>query len=276
MTILNRGRRAADEPAPAEASEPVTDSVPGDLAATAAELRQSAREADEEAIRLRAEAESVVAAANADAERIRREGHAKALPLIAEAAARERKAAELGGSSKHHEHAARQEALTGQHEAQAADLSAEHEHLTEIVAGLDRRLAELGTDRERLEGELAAAQDAAEVDRIAAIRGQLEATGEAVAALAGQREKARVRALQVGNGTETGPGLLTDALSAAARHRTALTEALDELYPDRPGAEHRRDLARLKDALVGNLARMAEEAKAEPTSRRRAGFADIH
>jgi hypothetical protein len=96
-----------------------------------------------------------------------------------------------------------------------------------------------------------------------------------VAALTGQRETAQARALQIGDGTETGPGLLLDALTAAETHRRALTVALDELYADRPGAELRRDLARLKGALEGNLTRIAEDAKAEPP-RRRFGFADAH
>ena len=55
----------------------------------------------------------------------------------------------------------------------------------------DRRLAELGADQERLEGELAAAREAADVSNIATIRSQLEATGEAIAALAAQGQRRR-------------------------------------------------------------------------------------
>ena len=109
---------------------------------------------------------------------------------------------------------------------------------------------------------------------VAGLASLVEATDEAVADLAGQRETARARALQVG--PETGPGELRDALTAAETHRRALREALDQLYPDRPGAEFRRDLAKLKGTLEANVARMAEDAKPEQSGRRRHGFAGNH
>lgn len=97
--------------------------VPDDLTAAALALRQAAIDADEQAVRRRAEAESVVSASRAEADRMIREGQAKALPLIADAAALERKATDLGGRSKHLEHAARQEAFAEVHEAKAAKLT---------------------------------------------------------------------------------------------------------------------------------------------------------
>jgi len=275
-----RNKRPAAEVADVDetkTNEPLADPVPDDLAAAAAELRQAAIDADEQAVRCRAEAESVVAASEADADRIRREGHAKALPLIAEAAAAERQAVALGGRSKHLEHAARQEALAMEHEAQAADLTAELGHLTDvIIAGLDSKLSQLGKDRERLEAAVAAARIAGDASLIAEGRRLLDGTVEAMEGLGEQLAPAQTRAREIGDGTETGPGELLDAITVAQTHRAALTKALDELYPDRPGAEHRRDLANLKDTLAGNMARIAEEAKAEPTGRRRYGFAGTH
>ena len=257
--------------------EPVQETaevVPDDLAAAALEDRQAGKDADEQAIRCRAEAESVVSASQAEADRIIREGQAKALPLIADATALERKATELSGRSKHLEHAARQEALAIEQEALAARLSTEREHLTEVITGLDSRLAELGADRERFEAEDAAACSAGNVRASADLEPLIKATSKAMAALAGQRETAQARARQIGDGTETWTGELLDALTAAQAHRAALTKALDELYPDRPGAELRRDLVNLKNVLDANMTRITEEAAAVP--RRRAGFADAH
>jgi chromosome segregation ATPase len=252
-----------DAPAPETVSEHET--VPADLAAAAIEDREAAESAAELATQRRAEAEAVVSAARADAdERIRR-GHADALPLIADANALERKAAALGDRSQRHKEAASREALTERHEAKAADLTAELERVTETLAGLDNRLAELGTDRERLEAERAAARTAGAARTIARLVPQLEGIDEAMADLAGQRERAQARVVQIGG---TSSGELLDALTAAETHRRAFTLALDELYPDRPGAEHRRTLAALKGALEGNLARIAEEAKAAPPRRR--------
>ena len=94
--------------------------------------------------------------------------------------------------------------------------------------------------------------------------------------LGGQRETAQARIRQVGDGTKAAPGELLDALTAAETHRRALTVALDELYPDRPGAEFRRDLATLKGTLEANMARMAEQAEPETGRRRRHGYAGNH
>lgn len=241
--------------------EPLTDSeaVPDDLTAAAEALHQAARDAAEEEIRYRGEAGSIVAASEADADRVKREGHARALSLIAKADAAGRQSATASGRSKHLEHAARQEALAEQQEALAETLTAELGRVTETIAGLDSRLAKLRTDRERLDAENAAACSAGNVSVIADLEPLIKATDKAVAALTGQRETAQAQARQLGDGTETGPGALLDALTAAKTHRTALTKALDELYPDRPGAEHRHALDNLKGVLAGNLERIAQE-----------------
>ena len=278
--ISSRNKNAAAEVAVSEedqARHDVADSetVPDDLAAAARALRQASTDAAEAEIRYRGEAASMVAASEAEAERVKREGHAKALPLIAKADAAGRESATASGRSKHMEHAARQEALAIEQEALAARLSTEREHLTEVITGLDSRLAELGADRERFEAEDAAACSAGNVRASAELEPLIKATSKAMAALTGQRETAQARARQIGDGTETWTGELLDALTAAQAHRTALTKALDELYPDRPGAELRRDLVNLKNVLDANMTRITEEAAAATPSRR-AGFADAH
>lgn len=206
MTIRKRGKQAAgemiaeteatgDQPGTeAGISEPLTDPVPGDLAAAAAELRQAAIDADEQAVRCRAEAETVRSVSQAEADRIIREGHAKALPLIADATALERKAIADGGRSKHLEHAARRETLAEEAEHQADELTAELGHLTEVITGLDGRLAELGADQERLEAEDAAACSAGNVPASADLEPLIKATGKAITALTAQRETAQALA----------------------------------------------------------------------------------
>ena len=268
--ISTRNEHAAAEMAAQDEDQnsgPRTDfeAVPGDLAEAALKERQDAADAEEQAARCRSEAASVVAAAQAEAERVKAEGQAKALPLIADATALERKATTLSGRSKHLEHAARQKALTLEQEALVADLSAERERLAETIAGLDDKLAGLSADRERLEAEFAEARTAGDVSRLAALRTDLDATATAMEGLSTeQRAPAQARLREIGDGTETGPGLLTRALSAASGHRAALTKALDELYPDRAGAHVRRAWAEVQNALEGNLARIAEEANAKP------------
>jgi len=257
------GEAAQDED-PARHAVSDFEAVPDDLAAAALAKRQAAADADEEALRCRAKAASVVAAAQADAERRKREGNDEALGWIVKATALERKSAKEGGESKHLQHAGRQKALAEQEEAKAADLTAERERLTEAVAGLDSKLSERGADRERLEAAVAAARAAGDVSLIAEGRRQLDATVEAIEGLSGERAKAAARLRQIGDGTETGPGLLTEALGAASRHRAALTKALDELYPGRQGADVRRALDEFRKALEGNMERLADEAKAKP------------
>jgi len=279
--IRNRDKHTAAEDAAQDedqARHDVTDfeAVPENLTAAALEERQAAADAGEQATRLRAEAAAKVAAADAQAERVKAEGRTGALPLIADATALERKATALSGRSKHLEHAARQEALAEEHEAQAAELTAELERLTETVAGLDGKLSDRGTDRERLEAAVAAARIAGDVPLIAEGRRHLDATVEAIEGLSGERAKATARLRQIGDGTETGPGLLAEALAAASRHRAALTKALDELYPDRAGAQVRRAWADVQSALEANLERIAEEAKTEPAGHRRYGFVGNH
>jgi len=194
-----RNKRPAAEVTAAETgsiAEPVQEPaevVPDDLAATASELRQAAKDADEQAVRCRAEAEAVVSAARADADRILSEGHAKALPLITEATAAERKSTDLGGRSKHLEHAARQEALAEEHEAKAAELSAQLKRAAETIAGLDGKLNQLGEDRERLEAAVTAARDAGDASLIAEGRRLLDGTVEAMEALGEQCETAQAR-----------------------------------------------------------------------------------
>ena len=252
--------------------------MPDDLAAAAVALRQAGietRRAGGSGAALRPNPSCPPREAEAD--RVISEGHAKALPLVADATALDTQAAELSGRSKHLEHAARQEALAIEQEALAAALSAEREHLTGVViADLDSRLGHLGADRDRLEAERGEARTAGDVSRIAALRNQLEATSEAMTALADQRESAQARVRQVGDGTQTWTGELLDALTAAQAHRAALTKALDELYPGRPGAELRRNLVNLKNVLGANLERMAGDAKPEQAGRRRHGFAGNH
>ena len=146
-------------------------------------------------------------------------------------------------------------------EQQASDFRAELERLTQVIVGRDSEIGRLGEDRQRLEAELAEARSSANVSRIATLRTDLDATTEAMEGLGEQQVPVRARVALIGDGTVTGPGLLLDTLTAAEEHRTAVTVALDELYPDRPGAGHRRALAEYFGAL-GNKARVAEERKA--------------
>ena len=254
-----------------EAAETITEAeaVPDDLAAAAVELRQAATDADEQAARCRGEAASVVAAARADADRIISEGQARALPLIADATALERKAATLSGRSKHLEHAARQEALAVEHEARAADLSAEREHLTGvIIAGLDGKLSQLGEDRERLEAAVAAARVAGDVSLIAEGRRQLDATAEAIEALSEQHASALTRVRQIGD--EAAPGELADALTDRRRAPGRPPEGVERALPlkargDRrcpPGRVARRASGQPGQDRRGSCSRTARAASA--------------
>ncbi len=281
-------RKRTEHPAAAVAAQDenqadeMTAEPPGDLASPA-ELAALAEQIEAGASQDMAEAEQQAREIGHEADLAEQEGR-RLLDFAAEQrakaqklhrAATERTGAERERAGRHARVAARQ-AEVEKAERQASNFSAERERLTETIAGLDDRLAALGADRERLEAAVAAARVAGDASLIAEGRRLLDGTVEAIEALGEQHADAMALARPIGDGTESGPGLLLDALTAAEAHRRAVTVALDELYPDRPGAERRRDLANLKDTLAGNMARIAEEAKAEPTGRRRYGFAGNH
>lgn len=272
MTTRIHGKKAAAEVATQDEdqirhAESDFETVPEDLAAGAAELRQAGREADEEEARLHGEAADVVATARAEADRIISEGQARALPLVADAQALGRKAAELSNRSRRMEHAARQEELAVEHEGRAEDLTSGLGRLNETIAGLDGKLAALEADRAAAEADRATARSAGDVRTVASLASLVEAADEAMADLVGQRDRAQARAREIGQGIETEPGELLDALTAAGTHRAALTQALDELFPDRLGAELRRTLADFRSSLAANQARIAAEAELGPQQR---------
>lgn len=280
---MTRTRR---KPAPAEVAAPDDDqtreeltdtgTVPGNLAEASADEQRQAEELLAVVAEERAGYQARMAAI--------RERHAAELAEAEHEVSeqgnatdrRERKAYDLKQHSAGLAHASDLQADVEAAEDLAARLAGEREQVTGVIAGLDSKLSERAQDRERYEAAVAAARVAGDVSLIDKGRRLLNATVEAMEGLGEQLAPVQARAREIGDGTETWTGELLDALTAAQTHRTALTKALDVLYPDRPGAEHRRALANLKNTLEGNLARIADEAKAEPSGRRRHGFAGIH
>jgi hypothetical protein len=237
-----------------QTSEPLTDSeaVPDDLAAAAADEQRQAEELFAAVAEERAGYQARTAAI--------RERHAAELAeaereVGQQAKAtdrRERKAYDLRQHGAAVAHAADLRAAVELAEHRAATLADECEQVTEVIAGLDGKLSERARDRERYEAAVAAARLAGDVSLIDEGRRLLNATVEAVEGLGEQLAPVQARAREIGDGTETGPGELADALSAARTHQKALTEALDELYPHRHGAELRRNLAELRLTLQAN------------------------
>jgi chromosome segregation ATPase len=236
--------------------------VPAELGAEAEQHRTGAERAREQASQGRASAQALIATAEQEAAQITAAARAEALTIVAEATAADRRAAALEERGRYLSHAGQLQDLAAEAGQRAADLASEREHLEAKIAGLDGRLAELQADAERTAANLVAASDADDLDVMTTLRNRGASIADRVTALEGLRRAAQDRTAQIGDGAETGPGLLADALSTAETHRTAVTVALDELYPDRAGAHTRRALDDLKNTLEANRARIVVEAAA--------------
>ena len=250
------GRASETEPeAPAEPD----DAVPADLAAAARRYEQQGRRARLDADAADAETQAAMMAA---------EREAAAIIAAAKATAREigaaaRKAAELADALEVRaalmKQAAAEHGQAAGYDQQVKELTAEREQLAGQMASLDATIAEL--QAANVDRQLAAATTRADVPEIARLRGIADAQQEALAALTGQRAEAEHRWAAIGDGGEY-PGELADAVRGAELARAAERRALNELFPSRPEAVWDADLAELRGAIAGNLARINEAAAA--------------
>jgi hypothetical protein len=154
-------------------------------------------------------------------------------------------------------------------EAHVRALEAERDELAEKLADIAARLAPLQAERRELEGQLASATEAADLDAMTALRNRIDSIRAAEAALTGQAAQARTRLDAIGDGQPTHAGAEKE-LAAARRagHRGTAREALNWALPDRPEAvaakerDHRRELDRLRSERYAEERHAAEIAKA--------------
>jgi DNA repair exonuclease SbcCD ATPase subunit len=234
-----------DDDADEDDEGPLTDEALTDPAA-ATQLRERATEARQRAERTRADAEVTLSAARELARRLVTDAETKARALTSEAKTAEVEAGEAEQRARTIDHAQVLRQQIAAAEQHTADLATEHGALTERIAALTGRLAELGQQREDHTVALATAREAGAVEQVTQLWTTMRAVDEVTATLTGQLNTARDRANAIG---EPGwAGEYDQAAEVAAELRRQLSDLLDVLDPERPG--------RLAVALTEEYARV--------------------
>lgn len=256
---------------PAAAAQPEAQTVPADLAAAAEQHRGEAEQARERAVQARAEAETLLGCARAEAARIVAEAEAAARILTTAATAGEHEAGTLEEQGRLLDAAAGGTAQAEEAEARAAELEGERDRLREQAAGLGEQLGKLAADRGDLEARLTAALAAGDIDTITTVRGRITASDELAESLSGQRPAAQARIDAIGTG-EFLPlwpqKELAEVRRIASGHRGAIRRVLNAAYPDRPEAVEDARRERYRAVAEVHAARAAEEARRKPEPRR--------
>ncbi|HZR53631.1 MAG TPA: hypothetical protein VFB06_29505 [Streptosporangiaceae bacterium] len=248
---------------------PLTGAVTADDITAAAEAHRRAAEGrQEDAERDQIEAEELLAAARAHAERIVGEAEAAARPLAEAAALARREAAALAERARQLGSAA---ALAVKAEAQQAAVRAledERDELAAKAAGLASRLAELDTERRAAETELTAAREEADLERMTSLRNRIGSIGDLAGTLRAQRAPLLARLDAIGDG-EMSP-IWPQKLLAEARRvadSRSVRDALNQAFPDRPEAVRDREREEFRLTIDAQRERIAEEAAAQKRSR---------
>ena len=186
----------------------------------------------------------------------------------AERTAKEHRVSDLEERARLNSHAGQLRDQAEEAGQRAAELDAERERLEQKIEGFDGRLAELQAEGQQVAAELAAARDAADLDAMTSLRNRADSIADLVLTFDGLREAAQHRAGQVGDGTASVPGELSDAREAGSVARGALREALNRLDPERPEARHDAVMEEVLGAIEGNRARLEAERKAAGQPRR--------
>jgi len=221
------------------------DAGPEVIAGRAAQWRDAAAAWQERAGELSAEAEAIMAAAQAKADEVLASGRRAAALVSGEASALAREAGEmterariLGVTARH-----RQEAVTAGE--RLAVLQAELESAQETVADADAALPGLQATRGEVVAALEAARLAGDLDGMTALKVRLAAVEDLAATVTARRDAARAAR----NRLRAPGGPLDVAGREAANPADRVTSVLDRFFPDRPGAAAR------------NLARSAQQAR---------------
>lgn len=263
MNLISR--RKADEAARESDTEPkgqnmtdTTDTVTSEAAATpavaetdphlvqAAALKARADEIRENARAAVTETEQQLAEARATAARIVGDAQTAHNQASVAKLTADREAQEVDGIAGYHRHAS---SLAGQIaglETRLAGLDDEHAGLTEQAQGLDKRLAELGLDKQMTQQNVARAIDDGDAERLAALRAKLAGTEEISNALQGKLSAIRQRLAAIGLRSDTqGATEIPTVVRRLEALRTEQERVEDAIDPQRPGAELRASLARL-------------------------------
>lgn len=217
------------------------DASADDVAAAVARFRRAAGLARHRAERDQAGADRILEAARTEAARIMGDAEAAVQPLARSAATAGHAAGALGERARLLHRAAEAAVTAGQAEALRAALEDEHERLTARAAELGKRRGDLAAQQRALEAELAAAREAGDLDAMGPLRTRAGSVADLDADLKAQQAPVQERLAEIGTGDETfesHPLLppLAEARRQAAMRRSAVEQALDAVWPDRPHA----------------------------------------
>lgn len=219
------------------------DATSGDIAAAAERHNSAAAAARARAGHGRYEAEKILTAARNEAARIMAAAEAQAGPLTADATEAEEHAKVLEEQGRRLTRGASYMAKAEKQEALIRDLRAERQQLGGRAAAAAEQLKRLAARRRELESQLGAATGAD--DLAVDLADQVARVAEAERQVTAERTAALKRFNEIG--AEDWPHFpkppLAEAVSLAYGPRRTAAEILDEVWPDRPEAVHRRELA---------------------------------
>jgi hypothetical protein len=240
---------------------------PDELAARAEQMNAEADRGSDYAAEKRAQAQELIRATEerhaAEMAAVRRE----AGEIGRDADRREREAHDLGERGRLLGHATATQRQAIDAAVQATALADERERLAEQMAELDDTLTRLRGEKQDADAQLTAARDSADVDLAAAQQSRVGTLEGVLATQTAKRSAAQSRFTQIGDGTDSFPGLLADALRTAQTHHLGVRRALNAVWPDRPAAVKDRQRAEWQAIIDAQYERIAEEAKAKPPQR---------
>lgn len=221
-------------------------------------VQGEAEQARAEAHQARTEAETMLATAREQAARLIADTEQQARALTSSAQVADRRAAALEERLGMLRAVEQLEERATEAEQQAFDLAAEGDDTRDHVDALDRRIGELGVQREDAAAALGRAREEGDVAGVTEQRSRLGAVDEVAGVLDGQREQARQRIQDIGD--PDGVGELAKALKRAGAARAEQRRLRNLLYPDSPQAQHDALMDQLKGALTAQLGEMTEPA----------------
>lgn len=268
------------DPEPADVAEipdtdtPLTGHVsPEDIDAAAERFTVAAAALADRAGRYRAEAARIRADLQAEIARLTAIAEAAAAPLDGSAADDDAKVASLAeprrvlGIQAGPEGTARKAERA---DARVAELRAERERLEAQGADLGGRLANLAARRQEADSRRAAALDSEDLAEMADQIALAAAIDESSRKLAGDRDAARARLAEIGDGQllPTWPQkLLYDAMTQAGNLHRTIEDGLNWIWPARPEAVAARERRLDRDAADYAARQRADAARERPQAR---------
>ncbi|HEY1701200.1 MAG TPA: hypothetical protein VGG75_15960 [Trebonia sp.] len=243
---------------------------PEDVAAASARFRRAADVAGERARGDLAEAQRLLAEAQAEANRILAEAKSAAQQLQNTARHAAGEAEELTNHARSLAFAANRALEGAEAAAVVAKLEAQRDELLGRAAELERRSRELAAEQGEQDKVLAAARESGDLDKMTSVKARMAAISDLSATIGGQLDAVNRRLAEIGDGTEKyDPQRPHDPLPPLAQGRQTAEHGraeawriADGIWPDSPGAveRERRETARKAAVALAELSGMGSEA----------------